>query len=265
MTTRYALHRGDCLEVLPTLELASVDAVVTDPPYSSGGMFRGDRMLPAREKYVSSDAKHATPDFSGDNRDQRGYLAWSTLWLTAARHAAKPGAVAAVFTDWRQLATTTDALQAAGWVFRGIAAWVKHNARPCRGRYAQHCEFVVWGTNGPRPMAGRCGRGAWTADSPRGDNRVHITQKPADVMRGLLSIFEPGQTILDPFAGSGATGLAALELGLEFVGVELDAHFYAVARERLEAAAAKAATPLFPDGPGDGFLPGVADAPGVHE
>jgi hypothetical protein len=47
--------------------------------------------------------------------------------------------------------------------------------------------------------------------------------------------------------------------------LELDAHFYAVARERLEAAAAKAATPLFPDGPGDGFLPGVVDAPGVHE
>ena len=47
------IHCGDCLEIMRGMETGSIDAVVTDPPYSSGGMFRGDRMAPPEEKYVS--------------------------------------------------------------------------------------------------------------------------------------------------------------------------------------------------------------------
>jgi site-specific DNA-methyltransferase (adenine-specific) len=211
------------------------DAVVTDPPYSSGGAMRGDRMASSRAKYVSTDAAHSLQSFSGDNRDQRGYLAWSNLWMSQARRISKPGAMLCVFTDWRQLPITTDAVQAAGWVWRGIAVWTKKNARPCKGRYAAQAEFIVWATNGPRPVEGPCASGCWIDDTPRGDDRVHITQKPVDLMRGVLSPLLPRSVILDPFAGSGSTGVAAMMDGFDFVGIEQDAANAEVARARIAA------------------------------
>lgn len=224
---------GDCLTVLPTLESESVDAIVTDPPYSSGGAFRGDRTASTRSKYVQSDAKHDIADFTGDTRDQRGYLAWCALWMGECMRIAKPGAIMAAFTDWRQLPTTTDALQCAGWVWRGIAVWGKANARPCKGRYAAQSEFIVWGTKGPRALEGACGRGWWMADTPRGDDREHQTQKPIEVMEGLLAIVPVGGLVLDPFAGSGTTGVAAVRTGRNFIGCEQSAHFADIARARI--------------------------------
>jgi site-specific DNA-methyltransferase (adenine-specific) len=77
----YTLHRGDALQVLRTLKDASVDAVITDPPYCSGGQTMAARARPTGEKYVNGDSKTKLPDFEGDFRDQRGFLAWASQWL----------------------------------------------------------------------------------------------------------------------------------------------------------------------------------------
>lgn len=85
------LYLGDALDILPTLRESSIDAVVTDPPYSSGGAFRGDRTQKTVAKYVQSGVQIERSEFTGDNRDQRSFLAWSSLWLCAARYACKDG------------------------------------------------------------------------------------------------------------------------------------------------------------------------------
>jgi site-specific DNA-methyltransferase (adenine-specific) len=108
------LYRGNCLELLPALADQPVDAVITDPPYSSGGQYRGDRMQSTSAKYVQSGQVLQQGDFSGDNRDQRAYGHWCALWLAECLRVTKPGGVCCLFTDWRQLPTTTDALQAGG-------------------------------------------------------------------------------------------------------------------------------------------------------
>ena len=130
------LYRGDALAVLATLGDGSVDAVVTDPPYSSGGQFRGDRAQVTNDKYLNSEDRDLYLPFTGDNRDQRGYLYWSALWLSQALRVTRPGGVIAVFTDWRQLPTTTDAIQCGGWVWRGIVPWNKTEAGRKRGGFA---------------------------------------------------------------------------------------------------------------------------------
>ncbi len=107
------IYHGDCLDVLP--DLNGIGAIVTDPPYSSGGAFRGDRVQGTLVKYVNSDTFAYRPEFAGDTRDQRSFAAWCALWLNAARYAAIVGAPVASFSDWRQLPTMTDAIQAAGW------------------------------------------------------------------------------------------------------------------------------------------------------
>lgn len=89
---RATLYAGDALAVLASLPEASVDAVITDPPYSSGGMVRGDRMAGTHYKYLSSDsaARDALAEFSGDNRDQRSYGYWCALWLAECLRVTRP-------------------------------------------------------------------------------------------------------------------------------------------------------------------------------
>lgn len=233
---RATLYQGDALAVLRELPAASVDAVITDPPYSSGGAYRGDRTVDTGTKYMRG-AVHVQQDFTGDNRDQRSYGYWSALWLGEALRIARPGAFIAVATDWRQLPTMTDAIQAGGWVWRGIAAWAKPNARPQMGRPAAACEFYVWGTAGGRTIEGETLPGWWSVMPLRGHDRQHQTEKPLAVVRDLVRTAPIGGVVLDPFAGSCTTGAAALAEQRAFIGIELSPHYAEVGARRLRTVA----------------------------
>jgi len=229
------LYQADALAVLAALPTASVDALITDPPYSSGGMVRSDRTVKSTDKsYVRSDSPNMLlGGVPGDSRDQRGWGYWVSLWLSESTRVLKPGGVALIFTDWRQLPTATDALQAGGYVWRGIVPWHKPGAFPQSGRFAHSCEYVIWGTNGARSYGdhGFALPGFFEGRAPR--DREHMTQKPLDVMRSLCSIVPKHGVILDLFAGSGTTGVASVMNGCKFIGVELTEHYAEVAANRL--------------------------------
>lgn len=80
-TDGISLYQGDALRVLTTLPVASVDAVLTDPPYSSGGITLGARQADPSQKYQSSGTKRQYPPMLGDAKDQRSWIMWCTLWL----------------------------------------------------------------------------------------------------------------------------------------------------------------------------------------
>jgi site-specific DNA-methyltransferase (adenine-specific) len=233
------LHHGDALAILPALPDQHVDLVLADPPYNSGGRTQSDRTTRgARDKYVRSDAQHQLADFAGDSRDQRGYLAWLTLVLAECLRITKPGGSLLVFSDWRQLPITSDALQAGGWRWCGIIPWHKPIHRPREGGFAAACEYVLWGSNGPidanrNPVYLP---GWYSASQPRGKQRQHITAKPVELLAELVKVCPPGGTILDPFAGSGSAGIAATRSGRSYVGVEITSHYAGVARDRIAAA-----------------------------
>jgi site-specific DNA-methyltransferase (adenine-specific) len=247
---RWAVVEGDALAVLAALPDACVDAVVCDPPYSSGGQFRGDRVGAPSAKYIQNGGGVVRPEFAGDNRDGRGYAYWAALWLGECLRVAKPGAPCVVFTDWRQLPTTTDAVQAGGWVWRGIVPWDKtEGSRPQPGRFRAQCEYAVWASAGamdearPVPVLPGVVRAKVMADG-----KFHIAGKPVPVMRELVRICAPGGVVLDPFCGSGSTGVAALLESLRFVGVDLERTWCDVARARVGGTAgqaSEAAEPLF--------------------
>lgn len=232
----FEIRQGDALALLRTLESASVDAVVTDPPYSSGGGFRGDRMATTCVKYVQSGQIFQRSDFTGDTRDGRGYLYWCALWMGECLRVARPGAPICVFTDWRQLPTTTDAIQAGGWIWRGIVPWNKtESARPQMGRFRSQCEYVVWGSAGPMPQRLDVGvlPGFFQCSVNAEGEREHIAGKPIGVMEQIVRIAPPGALILDPFAGSGSTAMAALRSGRSFIGFEIDVEIAHRARRRV--------------------------------
>lgn len=240
------LYLGDCLEVLPTLE--AVDAVITDPPYSSGGMVRGDRSAKTSSKYQHGDTVKRMPEFTGDSRDQRGWVEWCAIWLSQCRRLTAAGGVVATFTDWRQLPSSTDALQVAGWVWRGIAVWDKGTAIPQPNAFLAQCEYLTWGTNGPRDVdyaGGAYLPGCFQIQAPK--EREHITQKPVPLMSAICEIVPAGAVVLDPFMGSGTTGVACVQSGRRFVGIEMSPAYFDIACRRIEEANRQAA--LFPQEP----------------
>ncbi|AUI89421.1 DNA-methyltransferase [Xanthomonas oryzae] len=229
------LLQGDALTILPTLEANSFDALITDPPYASGGLTAAARAKPPSQKYVQGGGAQLHADFVGDERDQRGHLAWMHLWLSECARLLKEGAPVLLFTDWRQLPLTTDALQAAGFTWRGVAVWDKtEGVRPQLGRFRNQAEYIVWGSKGNMPLDRRAPvLPGVIRESVRKADKHHLTGKPTELMRQLVRICEAGGRILDPFAGSGTTLVAAELEGYGWTGVELTSHYSDVTRTRL--------------------------------
>lgn len=238
---RSALYQGDCYRLMRELPAEDdVDVCMIDPPYCSGGMVRGDRVQrTATEKYVQNGTATRRPDFSGDTRDQRGFLAWATLWLSECHRVTKRGGLVMMFTDWRQLPIMSDALQAGGWVWRGIAPWDKtEGTRPQRGFFRAQCEYVLLGSKGglgkeQNRVVKKCAPGLFRHARDRAA-RLHITGKPVALIEDLLQVMPPRSHMLVPFAGSGSEMVAGLRCGHRVTGFEDSAEYIAIARDRLD-------------------------------
>lgn len=244
----FEIIQGDCLEKLHELakEGRKFDALVADPPYCSGAMSpadvsRGD----AIRKYCD---RVDLGSFS-DAMSQRAFLLFTREWLHAARAVMKSPGYCFIFIDWRQLPTMTDAIQTSGWIWRGIAVWDKGNARPNPGAISQLSEFVCWGTFDSKKSDKFVHQNVFRYPSPKVADRIHPTQKEPGVIRDLLQILPDDATaVLDPFSGSASTGIAALSLGLDYVGIEEQEGFCEVSRGRLaESLATLEATGTFAD------------------
>ncbi|ENR9159448.1 site-specific DNA-methyltransferase [Escherichia coli] len=231
-----SLYHAQAHDVLRMLPENSVDALITDPPYSSGATHKAGRTCQgSHAKYINDEDLHRFEGFEGENMDARSWEYWTHLWMTQAWRTVRPGGYALVFTDWRQLPALTDAFQAAGFTWRGIVAWNKGRASrtPHTGYFRHQCEYVVWGSKGALGKSPSGPFDGCTTHHTRPQEKQHPTGKPESLMDELVRVCEPGGLILDPFMGSGTTGVAALRRGCRFTGIELNAHYFSVAQARL--------------------------------
>lgn len=233
------IYQGACLECMKNMQDCSVDMVLTDPHYSSGGMYRSDRAKSTRTKYCDTD-RHGSadlPSFTGDNMDQFAMAEFMRMVLAKARQKTKPAGVCCTFVDWRNIVAIINALQAAGWIYRGIIVWDKGNSRGIPGRFRNDCEYIVWGTNGHRATeyvkGVFVGAGCYHVPIVPGKERHHQTEKPVELLSQLIQICPEGGTVLDPFMGSGSTGVACIKEGRDFVGIEISEQYNAIAKERI--------------------------------
>lgn len=234
-----ALYHGESLRLLRQFPEASVDAAIADPPYCSGGFSIGEKAQDPRKKYCQDGNDCGRPSFGGDTRDQRSFRMWGALWTTELRRVVRVGGYCLIFTDWRQLPTVTDLLQAGGFVWRGVIAWNKGaQARaPHKGYFRHQCEYVVWGTNGPCPKAVHAGPFPGCHDEHvRQADKFHMTGKPTPLMCRLVECVPPGATVLDPFAGSATTGVACALTGRKFIGIEQELSYCQISTQRLREA-----------------------------
>ncbi|MGV7006249.1 DNA-methyltransferase [Desulfovibrio sp. QI0442] len=220
------LFQGDALDVLRSLPDDSVDMVLTDPPYSSGGSTLSARQADPAQKYQATGTKRTYPAMLGDAKDQHSWILWSTLWLSQCLRVAREGAVCLVFTDWRQLPSLTDAVQAAGWKWVGIIPWDKRSARPQIGKFKQQCEYLIFGIKGHfSPHTRQCLPGLYSYPVIAA-RKNHLTAKPVQLLRDLLAIAPEGGRVLDPFMGGGSVGAACIATGHPYTGVELSPEYF---------------------------------------
>lgn len=231
---KITLYNSDALKLMQTLPDRYFDALITDPPYANGTNLSAKSASTA-VKYTNNKTGNPLPDFDGDSMDQRTWTLFMTDVMREAKRLCKPGAICALFIDWRQLPSLSDAIQRAGWIWRGVVVWDKVNSRPQRGRFTQQAEFIVWGSNGRLPIDRPVPTlpGVYSVFGGNIPDRIHQTQKPLELMRNLLQICIPGGRILDPFAGSGTTLMAAREGGYSAVGIESNPIIAAAAAHRM--------------------------------
>ena len=214
------LHLGDCLEWLPTLPSGSVDAVITDPPY--GVDYRG-RWNSEWHK-IANDAR----------------LGWLREWACQLARACASDAFVCCFYGWPHADAFLAAFRAAGFRPTTHLVFIKNQIGLGYHTRGQHEQAYLFAKGSPRPSVVDSDVLPWT----RVLRAEHPTQKPLDAIRPLVERFCPaGGLVLDPFMGSGTTGVACVELERRFVGCEVDPSYHAVAARRI--AAAQNRHPLF--------------------
>jgi site-specific DNA-methyltransferase (adenine-specific) len=209
---------------------ASVDAIVTDPPYCSGGrQSTGERNAISKRRSMD-DADW----FLGDNMGTETYLWWMRLMAREGLRICTPGSLAYVFTDWRQYPTLVHAWESVGWTLRSVVVWDKGKTGMGSHWRNSHEWAAVFAKGKPRPLPHHSFFNVWSGSKPTG--KEHPTEKPVGLMRYLCQSVTPaGGVILDPFCGSGSTGVAAVAEGFRFIGVEREPDFVAISRRRLAA------------------------------
>jgi site-specific DNA-methyltransferase (adenine-specific) len=219
------IYLGDCIEWMRTLPDKSVDHVITDPPYEKEAHTKGRRGARGGrfcETPLSFDA--ITPE-------QREAVA-KEIVRVAKRWCLVFAQVEGV-APWR--------VALGPWRYVRTMIWVKDTTTPqmTGDRHGMGWESIVV-THDPckKRWNGGGRNGVFRAPSltHSGKPNDHETQKPIKLMLELVSLFtDPGDLIIDPFAGSGTTGVAALRLGRRFMGCELKPEYHALATERLAA------------------------------
>jgi site-specific DNA-methyltransferase (adenine-specific) len=262
----YRLYRGDCLELLQALEPQSFDVAFADPPYflSNGGF----TCKSGRRAAVAKGDWDVSRGIEDDHR-------FTVAWLDAVKRVLKPSGTLWVSGTQHVIFSVGFAMQKLGYKLLNTVTWYKPNASPNLScRYFTHStELLVWASpnrkgkllhvfnyplmkaeNGGKqmrdvwalPRAGdeelsADGQGrVWTQIAPRRAEKAlgsHPTQKPLALLeRVIRSTTQEDGLVLDPFNGSGTTGVAALRLGRRYVGIDIDPQYLELSRRRLEAA-----------------------------
>jgi DNA modification methylase len=236
MSERYRLIQGDCLEVLKTLPDASVDAVITDPPYCAGGISEAQRTRAAGQGLRSENISRFGW-FVGDNMGSAGLVFLLRSLAFESVRVVKPAGSFVVFCDWRMLSSVQPAIESAGLRFQNLVVWDKGHFGLGQGFRAQH-ELILHFTMGAPAYHDKGTGNVLTCRRVPGADREHQTQKPVELLRRLVRVVcPPSGVVLDPFCGSGSTGVAALAEGREFIGIERDEAHCETSRQRLSNSA----------------------------
>lgn len=215
------LMQGDCLELMKEIPDGSVDMVLTDPPYGMG--FQSNR---------SKSGPRHSPLMQDDAVDAR--------WVSECFRVLKAGGGFASFCDWKTSCEWRSEIEAAGFNVKSQVIWnrLHHGMGDLKGAFAPMHDVIWYASKGRRVFSNGRPKSVIEAKRPSpSEDNGHPTCKPVPLMEALINSICDGSdgVILDPFLGSGTTGVAAKNLGRSFIGIELDEEYFKIAKERIDA------------------------------
>ena len=249
--TGFTLYQGSCLDILKQIPENSVDMIFADPPYnlSNGGFSVHAGRMVSVNKGIWDKSKGFDDDYDFHHR-----------WLEACKRVLKPHGTLWVSGTYHSIYQCGHALQSLGYHILNDISWFKPNAAPnlsCRFFTASH-ETLLWVRKDkkakhtfnykhmkdgewPEDKLKKSGlqmRSVWSIGTPKPEEKKfgkHPTQKPLDLLKRIvLASTKKGDVIIDPFAGSSTTGIAAALHDRKFIGIDMEKNYLDLSIKRLE-------------------------------
>ena len=220
------LKQGDCLELMKNIPDGSVDLVFTDPPYKLASGGRRGTILPIKNTPFSESGEcfqNKTPNFAE--------------WIPEIYRVLKHSSYAFIMTNDRNLKEIWNLCEKNNFVFCEILVIRKNTAVPSCYFY-KSCEFALMFRKGKYKKLEKFGtKTVFDVNMPRGIDKLHPTEKPTGfIEKILIDTTKSGDLIIDPFMGSGSTGVACVNTNRNFIGIELDRGYFEIAKNRIEDA-----------------------------
>lgn len=217
------LRLGDAIDIMKTMKKNSIDCVVTDPPYKiiTGGDSNGKNSLrPKGMLKGNRELMRTIPKFSD--------------WLLELFRVLKDGSQNYVMVNSSNLLKMANEIEKAGFKIQNFLVWQKNNCTPSQ-YYMKNCEYTIFFRKGKSKYINDIG-GSKTVHSFNNiiGNKVHPTEKPTELMEFYISnSTNEYDTVLDPFMGSGSTGLACRNLSRNFIGIEKELDYFEIAKIKI--------------------------------
>lgn len=216
------LMQGDCLDLMQNIPDGSVDMVLCDPPY--GIDFQSCRI---------KDKDRRKPKIKNDKRP-------FIEFIPLVKRILKPTGCVMIFTRWDVQQDFIDAMKEAKLAPNSCVIWDKriHGMGDLRRAFGSRYESILFHAEHDFRFQGKRPTDIIACSRVAASKLIHPNEKPVDLLQGLIRICCPvGGVILDCFAGSGSTGVAAVNTGRSFIGIELDEKYYDIATKRIAEAA----------------------------
>lgn len=215
------LIQGDCLEVMRGMGDKSVDAVITDPPY--GINYQSARRIDKDDRF---------PIISGDTN-------LNLDWIYQSFRITKNDGCLFCFCRWDTEQQFKQIIIDAGWKLQSQVIWDRgiHGLGDLKRQYAPMHDNALFATKQDFEFPSHRPKSVYRVDRVHGDKLLHPTQKPNGLMKRItIDLSKKDATILDPFMGSGTTGVACVQTNRNFIGIEIDKGYFDIAQERIRVA-----------------------------
>lgn len=232
-----SLRRGDAVQLMSQVEGNTVDLILTDPPYNLG-LFMKNRqtnLARMRENYFGA--------AGWDHLEQPEWEESMRTFFRQAERLLKPGGALVIFMSVIRIETLVAIAEEEGFYYKTTGVWHKTNPMPRN----MNLHFVnsneCWAYFTYKSRTGKFNNNGVELDyiessvTPAKEKKhgKHPTQKPVRIMRHFVSLLtDPGDTVMDPFMGSGSTGVAAILERRSFLGFDLEANYVEIAKKRIE-------------------------------
>ena len=217
------LWNGNAVEILKAIQSETIDLIVTDPPYKiiTGGDSNGKNSI--RPKGILS-----------GNRELMKFIPKFSEWLPECYRVLKNGTHAYFMINSTNLTEMLIEVEKAGFKIHNILIWKKNNCTPSQF-YMKNCEYIIFCRKGKAKYINNMGGSKTVHDFNNIiGNKVHPTEKPVELMSVYVeNSSNENDIVLDPFMGAGSTGVACLKLNRKFIGIEIDAKYFDIAKNRL--------------------------------